>query len=118
MAKRVERFKVGISGDSVNAKDNAGFVTTDIQPGDEILVIRRRAGEPDLVLKEKTAGTEMKRTIPAALSTLHDALAVIVSITMRYRTVDTTGWTNAQKAAIFDREEDQTLVNVDENPWA
>ena len=105
-----------VSGTVVSASDSGGTVN-DIAAGDLIGICRKRGAGVWILLNRKD-GTPMSLTIPAGVSAILDALAVEVSFHILLRALDDAGLTNAQKAAILDRLNDQTLIQVDDNPWA
>jgi hypothetical protein len=107
-----------MGGTVINVADGSG-TTSDILPGDEIGVYRVRGGGAPVLLMRKT-GVAAQFTIPAALSTIHEALALELSIRAVFRTVDEAAMTAAQRSAILAREAQPgaVIAGSDENPWA
>jgi hypothetical protein len=117
MTKLVARILAAVSGDAVSKVDSAG-TTSDILPGDVIEVVRNRGGTR-VVLSTKQ-GAAMQTTVPVALNTPLDALAVSVSIRLVFRAKDDAdaAMTNAVIAALYRKQLDGTIEQVNENPWA
>src|SRR3990167_1451430 len=105
-----------VSGSVVSASDSGG-TTNDIAAGDQIGICSKRGAGAWTPLNRKD-GTPMTKTIPAGIAAIIDAIAVEVDFHIIIRVLDDAGLTNAQKAAILDRLNDNTLVQVDDNPRA
>ena len=107
---------LSIGGSIISATDSAG-TTNDIAAGDLIGICRKRGAGAWTILNRKD-GAQMSVTIPSGVSTILDAVGVEVNFHILLRALDDAGLTNAQKAAILDKLNDGTLLQVDENPWA
>jgi hypothetical protein len=118
MGKLTRRILAVLSGTIINVADGGG-ATSDMLPGDEIGVYRVRGGGAPVLLTRKFGGAA-QFTIPAALSTIHDALALELSVRAVFRTVDEAAMSAAQRSAILAREAQPGAVigGSDENPWA
>ena len=117
MTKLTARILEAITGDAVSKVDSKG-TTSDIASGDVIEVVRNRGGTR-VVLSTKQ-GVAMQMTVPAALNTTLDALAVSASVRLLFRSKDDAdaAMTNAVIAALYRKQLDGTIEQVDENPWA
>ncbi len=116
MGKLMRRILAVLSGTIVNKVDGAGSIS-DILPGDRIgLYVARGAGAPILLTRKNGQTAEV--TVPAAISSIHDALAIEVGLHLVFRTTDEAGMTAAQRTGLLAREADGTIGGSEENPWA
>src|SRR3990167_1189780 len=102
MGKLTRRILQVLGGSIINVVDGSG-TTSDFLPGDQIGIYRvRGAGAPVLLTLKN--GTSAQVTIPAALSSIHDALALETSIRFVFRTIDDAAMTAGQRTAVLARE--------------